>query len=89
MRIRILDSGKLLHVESGILDFGIWNTAQRIRNPTNDYNPESKYHWQRIRNPVPRLRIPRLSCQIPLHVTRDRIYTGAESLLAPILKAYV
>ena len=43
MRIRILDSGKLLHVESGILDFGIRNTAQRIRNPTNDYNPESKY----------------------------------------------
>ena len=44
MRIRILDSGKLLHVESGILDFGIRNTAQRFRNPTNDYNPESKYH---------------------------------------------
>ena len=38
------ESGKNLHVESGILSFGIRNTAQRIRNPTNDWNPESKFH---------------------------------------------
>ena len=24
---------------------------QGIRNPTNDWDPESKFHWQRIRNP--------------------------------------
>ena len=26
---------------------GIWNTAQGIRNLTNDCNPESTFHWQR------------------------------------------
>ena len=31
------DSSKFLLVESGILGFG-------IRNPTNDWNPESKFH---------------------------------------------
>ena len=37
--IRIPESGKFLLVESGIQQIlcrGIWNTAQRIRNPTND-----------------------------------------------------
>ena len=38
-------------VKSGILAFGNGNTAQRIRNPTNDWNPESNFHWQRIRKP--------------------------------------
>ena len=33
-------------MESGILGFGVWNTAQGIRNPTNDWYPESKFHWQ-------------------------------------------
>ena len=42
--IQISESGKNLHVESGILSFGIRNTAQRIRNPTNVWNPESKFH---------------------------------------------
>ena len=37
-------SGKTLFVKSGILDLGIRNTAQRIRNPPKDWNPESKYH---------------------------------------------
>ena len=31
-------------VESGILGFGIWNTAQGIQNPTKDWNPESKFY---------------------------------------------
>ena len=31
--------------DSGILGIG-------FRNPTNDWNPESKFHWQRIRNTV-------------------------------------
>ena len=47
-------SFQVLLVESGILAcFGIQNTAQEIRNPTDDWNPESKFHWQRIRDSVP------------------------------------
>ena len=41
--IRIPQSEKLLLVESGILGFGIQNTAKRIRNLTSDWNPESKF----------------------------------------------
>jgi len=37
-------SGKILLMESEILGFGIQNTAQGIWNPTNDRNPESKFH---------------------------------------------
>ena len=36
--------GKILLVECGILEFGIQNTAPGIRNPTNEWNPESKFH---------------------------------------------
>ena len=39
---------KFFLVEWRILVFGIWNTAQGIRNPTYDWNPESKFHWQRL-----------------------------------------
>ena len=49
--IRILESWKVLLVESEIREkfaCGIWNTAQRIRNPTSDWNPESRFHWQRV-----------------------------------------
>ena len=35
---------KVLLLESGILGFGIRNTAQAIRKPTYDWNPESKLH---------------------------------------------
>ena len=50
--LRGLDFGiwKILLVESEIL-FGIRNTVQGIRNPTNDWNPESQFHWRRIRDP--------------------------------------
>ena len=41
--IRIQESGKVLRVESGILGFGIRSTRQGIRNPTNDWNPESEF----------------------------------------------
>ena len=34
-------------MKSGILGFGIRNTAQRIWNPTKDWNPESKFYQQR------------------------------------------
>ena len=36
--------GKTLFVKSGIVDVGIRNTAQRIRNPTKDWNLVSKFH---------------------------------------------
>ena len=29
------------------LGLGIQNTTQGIRNPTNDWNPKSKFSWQR------------------------------------------
>ena len=45
--IWITDSGKYFLVKSGILGFGIRNTAQRIWNPTKDWNPESKFYQQR------------------------------------------
>ena len=49
-----------LLVESGILGFGIQNTAQGIRNPTKDWNPVAG-----IRNPRHGIQNPRLSW-IPL-----------------------
>ena len=57
------DSGirAIFAVESGILGFGIQNTAQRIRNPTKDWN-----RVPRIRNPRHGIQNPRLSW-IPLH----------------------
>ena len=36
---------KVLLVEWGILGFGIWNAAQGIRNPTNDWKPECKFQY--------------------------------------------
>ena len=65
--IRILQSGKLLLVESGILGFGIRDTAARIRNFTSDWNPESKFAdkgWNLvtgIRNTRRGIQNPRLS----------------------------
>ena len=38
---------KIFLVESEILGFGIGNSAQGIRNPTNDWNPNSKFFEQR------------------------------------------
>ena len=35
-------------VESEIQEFGIRNTAQVFRNSTNNWNPESKFHEQRL-----------------------------------------
>ena len=48
--IPIPESGKFLPMESGILGFGIRNTAQEIRNPTNDWNPESAFYWQILKS---------------------------------------
>ena len=46
--ISIPESVKFLLVESEILGFGIRNTAQGIRNATDDWNSESRFHWQRL-----------------------------------------
>ena len=67
--IRIPESGKFclwnpnstvefVLVELEILDLGIRNSAQEIRNPANDWNPESKFHWQGIRNSIPGIKNP-------------------------------
>ena len=40
----IPEFGKMLLVESGILGYGIRNSAQGIRNPAKDWDPESKFH---------------------------------------------
>ena len=54
-----------LLVEYGIVGFGIQNSAQGIRTPLNDWNtyPESRFHWYRIRNPVPAIRNPQREIQ--------------------------
>ena len=41
-------------VESEIVDSGIRNSVQGIRNPSNGWNPESRFYWQGIWNPVGR-----------------------------------
>ena len=46
--IRIPECGKFLFVENGILGFGILNTAQGTQNPTKDWDPESKFHRQKL-----------------------------------------
>ena len=49
MRILNTESEKIVLAEFGIFrGFGIWNTAKGIRNPTNDWNPEPNFHWQRL-----------------------------------------
>ena len=35
-------------MESGILGFGIRNTAQGVRDPTNYWNPKFKFHRQKL-----------------------------------------
>ena len=49
--IRNLESGirqfYLVPVEYRILGLSIRNGGQGIRNPTKDWNPEFKFHWQR------------------------------------------
>ena len=70
-----LEAQKILLLASGILGFGIRNTAQRIRNPSNDWNPESNFYWQRledtgIQSPLRGIQNPKLSW-IPLYGAID------------------
>ena len=59
------ESGKILPMESAILGFRIRNTSQGVRNPSNDWNPESKL-TDKCWNPERGIQNPRLSW-IPLH----------------------
>ena len=45
----------------------LWNSEYRSRNPdpTIDWNQESKFHWQKIRYPLPGIRNPWLGFQNP------------------------
>lgn len=63
--IRIPETGKFLLKKSGIPSFGIQNTTHGIDNSTNDWNPESELHWQRLRNPVTEIRNLRRGIQNP------------------------
>ena len=54
--IRIPESGKFFIVESGILGFGIGNTAQGIGNATNESGIQVPL--TKSRNPVPGIRNP-------------------------------
>ena len=51
-------------MEARILGFGIKNAAHGNRNPTNDWNPEPKFHWQRLKYNTfnPELRQPCSGC---------------------------
>ena len=60
-----LESGKFLLSESKLVGFEVCNTAQEIRNPTRDWNPESTVHCQRIGNSVPGIRNPWRGIQNP------------------------
>ena len=59
--------------ESGNIGFGIRKTAQRILNPTDDWNPESQFHRQKRQNSVAGIQSPWHGIQktglswIPLH----------------------
>ena len=53
-----LQCGKFVLVESKIMAFRFRNSALGTRNSANHWNPESKFRWQGIRNPIPGIRNP-------------------------------
>ena len=70
---------ELLLVKKGILGSGMRNPAEGIQNPINNWNLGSRFHWQRIQNPVLGIRNPRRGIQnprrtwIPLHVAKNQM----------------
>ena len=70
----------LIGHDSGILGFRIRHTAGGSRNSTNDWNPESesKFHWQKIRNPRREIQNPRL-------LLDSLTWSDTDSLLNPTL----
>ena len=76
-------------MKSGILGFGIRNTAQVIRNPSKDWNPESKFHWQTIRNPVLEPGIHGVEYRIiPLHGATDNTSLALLPAQSPLEMIY-
>ena len=61
--IQIMESWKFFP-ESRILGFGIRKTAHGFQNQTNDWNPESKFHWQTLEF-ITLIRNPRRGIQNP------------------------
>ena len=62
-------------------------TSHGIRNPTNVWNPESKFHWQRIRNPVPGIRNPRRGVQSPRLYWKPLRAWGSNTMMARPIRA--
>lgn len=52
-------------MESRIPCIWLWNSAQGIRNPTNDWNLNSEFHWRRIQSPVPGIQNPQFGIKNP------------------------
>ena len=78
--------GEILIVESGILGSGIQNTAQGIENPANDWNPESKIHWEEFRSPESMAWYPE-DCLGPRTINNStylKQYYGARTLCKPV-----
>ena len=61
--IWILEYNKFLPVESRVMGFGIHDSALGVQKPANNWNPESKFHCQRLES-TPGIRNPRLVIQI-------------------------
>ena len=54
-KIFVFEIQNMGNVSCGVQNPGLWNLEYGSRNldPTNNCNPDSKFHWQRIHNPVP------------------------------------
>ena len=54
-KIFVFEIQNMGNVSCGVQNPGLWNLEYGSRNldPTNNCNPDSKFHWQRIQNPVP------------------------------------
>ena len=88
--IRIPGSGKKFYVESGILGLGIRNEAVGIRNPANNWNPESgiqvpEVPMKEIWNPVIGTRNLRYAIQNP-RLSWIPLYGATRGVESKILK---
>ena len=54
-KIFVFEIQNVGNVSCGVQNPWLWNLEYGSRNldPTNNCNPDSKFHWQRIQNPVP------------------------------------
>ena len=73
-------SNFLLSVESGMRKPGLWNLLLPKPAIKNDWKPESKIHWPRIRNSVPGIQNPQHGIQNVI-LSRITYYPGGGGLL--------